>query len=347
MDTKKIKVFLDDQTAKGEFSGACLVAKDFQTEFEYAAGFANKEEQILNKINTKFSLGSCNKMFTAVAIAQLVEKGLLNFTDLVGKYLPNYPNKKVKDKVTIHQLLTHTSGLGHYLADKQKFLANRKNLRSIKDFVNFFQDAPLKFEPGTKYDYSGNGFELLGLIIETVSGQKYYKFVKENIFKVAKMPNTDSYELNPKDPTLTIGYTKRGESGESLVESERKNASFMSLIKGGAGGGGYSTCHDLLNFCQALLKNKLLNPDLTKKVLTPYINIGTKNGQTLYYGYGFQILDMGNGHFRYGHGGTFAGVSARVDMYPWAGIEVVALSNYDEPAAHKVANEIGKLIILD
>lgn len=345
MDTKKIKVFLDDQTAKDEFSGACLVTKDFQIKFEYVAGFANKEKQILNKIDTKFSLGSCNKMFTAVAIAQLVGKGLINFTDFVGKYLPDYPNTKVKEKITLHQLLTHTSGLGHYLADKQKFLTNRKNLKSIKDFVDFFQDEPLKFEPGSKYEYSGNGFELLGFIIEIVSGQSYYQFVKENIFDVAKMPNTDSYELNTKDPTLAIGYTKRGDDGEILVESERRNASFVSLVKGGAGGGGYSTCHDLLNFCQALLNNKLLNPDLTKKVLTPYVNIGTKNGQTLYYGYGFQILDMGNGHLRYGHGGTFAGVSARVDMYPWANIVAVVLSNYDEPAAHQIANEIGKLVV--
>lgn len=346
MDTREIKVFLDEQVARDEFSGACLIAKDFQVIFEYTAGFANKEDQILNKIDTKFSLGSCNKMFTANAIAQLVEKGLINFTDFVDKYLPDYPNIQVREKVTIHQLLTHTSGFGHYLADKQKFLANRKNLRSIKDFVDFFQDEPLKFEPGSKYDYSGNGFELLGLIIETVSGQSYYQFVKENIFDVAKMPNTESYELNPKDPTLAIGYTKKGDDGgESLVESERRNASFMSLFKGGAGGGGYSTCHDLLNFCQALLQNKLLNPDLTKKVLTPYINLGTKNGQTLYYGYGFQIMDFGDGHLRYGHGGAFAGVSARVDMYPWVNITAVILSNYDEPAAHQIANEIGKLVV--
>ncbi len=345
MDLQKLKIFLEEKAGNNEFSGSVLLAKEFHPIFKYVFGFANKEKHVPNKIDTKFNLGSCNKMFTGVAIAQLVKRGLLGFQDLVGKHLPDYPNQEVKEKVTIHHLLTHTSGMGHYLANKAKFLATRNKLKSIADFVNYFKDEPLSFEPGTKYEYSGNGFELLGAIIEAISGESYYEYVKENIFNVAGMQNTDSYELNPADQTIAVGYTRRGDDGEPRQEGERRDALFMALPKGGAGGGGYSTCPDMLKFCQALLENKLLNPETAKLVITPKVEVGTKNGETLYYGYGFQIMDVGDGHLRIGHGGTYAGVSARIDMYPWLNYTAIVLSNYDEPAAHKVANEIGKLIL--
>ena len=346
MDIQPLQNYINTQTETDSFSGTVLVSKNEKIILESATGFANKEKQILNKIDTKFSLGSANKMFTSVAITQLVDNGLLSFTDKVGKFLPDYPNKVIRDKVTIDQLLTHTSGLGHYLANKKKFLAVRKSLRSIKDFVDFFKNEPLKFAPGTKYEYSGDGYELLGLIIEVITNQNYYSFVKKHIFNAANMPNTDSYELDfdHLQDDFAVGYTLRGDDGESKLEGERRNAAFMSLVKGGAGGGGYSTCHDLLSFSHALLQDKLLSPEMTKLATTPKVEIGTKNGQTLYYGYGFQILELEDGHQRIGHGGAFAGVSTRIDMYPWQNLIVIALSNYDEPSAHQIANKAAELI---
>ncbi len=344
MNLNDFKSYLEEQTRKDLFSGSVLITKDDNTFLEYASGFANKEKQIKNNINTKFNLGSMNKMFTGVAIVQLAQDGKLSFQDIVGKFIPNYPNKEVLEKVTIHQLLTHTSGLGHYL--NEKYMEKRTQLKTIDDFIALFAEEPLLFEPGTKCIYSANGYTLLGKIIEVISEISYYDYVKQNIFLKANMLNTDSYEIDsnniPED--IAIGYTRRIDiQGNMNEEGERKDNLWINLIKGDSGGGGYSTCPDLLNFSNTLLNNKLLNPEMTKIVLTPYVNEGTKNGQTKNEGYGFQVWDI-NGIKRIGHPGRFAGVNTRFDVYPDLGITVVVLANYDPPAAFDIAENATKLI---
>lgn len=344
---EELRQFIEEQTTADNFSGAVLMAKEDKKLLEEARGFANKETQTPNSAETVFNLGSVSKTFTAVAVAQLVEQGRLSFEGKIGEYLPQYANTEVKDRVTIHQLLTHTSGLGHYLKDKNRYLKMRQSLREVKDFVELFENEPLDFEPGTKYSYSGNGYELLGRIIEVVTGQNYFDYIDEHIFKVAGMENSGFFEVQPSDPNsnIAIGYTKRADDGENNVEGPRRDNLWINLIRGGAGGGGYSNCPDLLWFAEALQGNKLLSPEMTNAVMSPKVEIGTKNGLTLHYGYGFQILDMGDGHLRVGHGGSFAGASARFDIYPWLDTTVVSLSNYDEPAAHKIANKAGELLL--
>lgn len=340
----ELRLFIEGQTKNDQFSGAVLIAKNEKILFEYTPGFANKEKQILNTINTKFNLGSANKMFTGVAIAKLAEEGKLSFHDLVGRYLPDYPNKTVIEKVTIHHLLTHTSGLGHYL--NEKFMEQRLNLRTIDDFIALFINEPLLFEPGEKYIYSGNGYTLLGKIIEVVSGKSYYDYIRDIIYKEANMPNSDSYEIDPNNlkPDLAIGYTRRLDIQGNIGDGERKDNLWINLIKGEAGGGGYSTCHDLLNFSRSLMENKLLNPEMTKTVLTPYVLEGSKNGQTKYNGYGFQIWDI-NGIKRIGHPGRFAGINTRFDVYPDLGYTVIVLSNYDPPSAFNIAEKATEMIV--
>ncbi|HUW21925.1 MAG TPA: serine hydrolase domain-containing protein [Candidatus Bathyarchaeia archaeon] len=346
---KKLRLYLEEQSKIDNFSGTVLVAKDGQPVLEYTSGFANKESHLVNKINTKFSLGSVNKIFTGVAIAQLVEKGLLKFDDIVGKYLPDYPNPTVKKQVTIHHLLTHTSGLGHYPKDWDKLKAFRESLRSISDFVGLFKDKPLLFRPGAKYQYSADGYELLGAIIEATARQNYYDYVADNIFHKAGMPNTDFYEIDRVNlnPNVAIGYKKTRDSFFSPSKAPPENNLAVNLIKGSAAGGGYSTVYDLFHFSQALLEHRLLSHEMTCLVTTPQVKIETVETQTLYYGYGFQIVDFAGQYTRIGHGGAFAGVNARLDIYKEPVYTVIVLSNYDRPTAFRVAGKAEKLITMN
>src|SRR5262249_35303008 len=162
-----------------------------------------------------------------VAIAQLAQQGKLAFTDPIGKHLPYYPNKDAARKVTIHHLLTHTSGIGDYF--NQKFMeASKDRFRTIADFFPLFADKPLAFEPGKEFRYSNAGFMVLGAVVEKVSGQNYYDYVREHIYKPAGMVNTDAYEMDHDTPNLAIGYTSRDPSGRS-VPGGRKNNLFLHV----------------------------------------------------------------------------------------------------------------------
>ena len=173
--SEELHSYLEEESRNDRFSGAVMIVKDGQPILEYATGEANKDTETLNTLETKFNLGSANKMFTGVAIAQLVERGELSFDDPVGKFLPDYPNETVKNDVTIHHLLTHTAGLGSFIdtQHREQFLAAREDLTSISDVVDLFKDRELPYPVG-EYHYSSDGYELLGAVIEAVSGDNYY-----------------------------------------------------------------------------------------------------------------------------------------------------------------------------
>ena len=158
--TKDVDQLLQKLSAEDRFSGVVLIAKDGKPFFAKAYGLADREKNIPNNLDTKFRIGSMNKMFTSVAIAQLVQQGKLKYTDTLAAVLPDYPNKEVAAKVTIHQLLTHTSGLGDYFGDE--FDKKKDNLRELKDYLQFFASEPLQFEPGKGWAYSNAGMPLMG-----------------------------------------------------------------------------------------------------------------------------------------------------------------------------------------
>lgn len=341
-----LRFFLEEESRADKFSGSVLVAEGGKVVLEYFSGKANRELDIPNSIDTKFNLGSANKMFTGVAIAQLVEAGGLSFQGHVGDYLPNYPNQIVREQVTIHHLLTHTSGLGGFIdtSRRAEFLAARSQLKSISDVINLFKDKPLQYPIGELH-YSPDGYEVLGAIIETVSGGNYYDYIRQHIYQVADMTNTDSYEIDPRNPRgdVAIGYTHRDPITDKMLEGDRFDNFGLNLFKGTASGSGYSTCRDLLKFTQALLGHKLLGSEMTEIVMTPKIKEGSMGNQTKYQGYGFQIFEIGN-VVRVGHPGRFAGVNTRIDMYPKLGYSVIVLANYDPPSAFDIAEKATELI---
>jgi CubicO group peptidase (beta-lactamase class C family) len=209
-----IKSELAKQTSEGRFSGAVLLAKDGKPIFEAAYGYADREKKVLNTVETKFRFGSMGKMFTAVAVMQLVQAGKIKLDDPISKYLPGYPNQEVA-AVTIYELLTHTGGTGDIFG--REFQIHRKELRTLKDHVALYGSRGVEFKPGSEWDYSNYGFILLGRVIEAASGQSYYDYVREHIFKPAGMSSTGNQPEDRHVPGLAVGYTGPGGPGLHLI----------------------------------------------------------------------------------------------------------------------------------
>ena len=263
-------------------------------------------------------------MFTAVAIAQLGQAGKLSFADTIGKHLPDYPNKDVAGKVTIHQLLTHTSGMGMYWNDK--FMAQREKLLTVAAHLPLFANEPLLFKPGERFQYSNAGYMVLGAIIEKISGQDYYTYVQKQIYDLAGMTGTGFYEPGKVVPDVAIGYSTMSLDGKQLDEP-RENTNTRE-VKGGPAGGGYSTVADLVKFHMALRSYKLLNEEYTKIVTTGKVDAGGPIGRYAY-GFGDKVYD---GKHIVGHNGGAPGIAANFEMYPELGYTAVVLMNSDPPA---------------
>ena len=229
-----------------------LVAKDGTPVFAQAYGLADRERKIPNTLRTRFRLGSMNKMFTAVATLQLAQAGKLHLDDALIHYLPEYPNKELAAKVTLHQLLTHTGGTGDIFGPE--FAAHRLELRTIGDYVNLYGNRALKFEPGSRWEYSNYGFILLGAVIEKVSGESYYDYVRKHVYAPAGMTSTGSEPESAAVPDRSIGYTD--EDGKLKPNTD------TLPYRGMSAGGGYSTVEDLLRFANALQQHKLLDAEV-------------------------------------------------------------------------------------
>jgi len=322
---KQLDVFIRRRVAADEFSGCVLLAQSGEPIFRKAYGFASKRFNVLNRVDTKFNLGSCNKIFTKVAILQLAERGKLSLEDYISKHLPDYPSH-VADKVTVNHLLSHTSGMGHYW--NERFEASKHKLRTVDDFLSLFVDDPLSFEPGEKAQYSNAGYVVLGKIIEAASGQDYYRYVREHIYKPAGMNNSDHYEMDVPTPNLAIGYTKMDEEGQ-LVKGPRRSNLFLIGVKGSPAGGGYSTVGDMLKFCTALRNHKLLNPKYTELVLQPARARTAEEAKPR----------------QFGHAGGAPGVGAIFKMYLDLDYVSVVLSNYDPEAMWTIDKKIEDMIL--
>ena len=317
---------LDEAAAGDRFSGAALVAKNGKTVFAQAYGLADREKKIPNTLKTRFRLGSMNKMFTAVATLQLVQKGKLDLKAPFGNYLTDYPNKDVASKVTIEQLLSHTGGTGDIFGPE--FDKNRLELKTLQDYVKLYGNRAPEFAAGSRWQYSNYGFLLLGALIEKVSGQSYYDYVRDHIYKPAGMTGTGSEPEEQMVADLSLGYTRFGGGGLW------PNTNTLPY-RGTSAGGGYSTVEDLLKFATALQTHKLLNAQYTEMLTTGKTDtpMGGK------YAYGFQD-SMINGARCFGHGGGAPGMNGELKICPGPGYVIAVLANMDPPGASRVAEFI-------
>jgi D-alanyl-D-alanine carboxypeptidase len=319
-----ITAFISDLSSQDQFSGAVLVGKGDEIVWEYAHGLADREENIPNRLDTRFNLGSMNKMFTAVAILQLKEAGLLSLDDTIAAVFPDYPNPEVAGQVSIHQLLTHTSGMGDSFTEV--FQANPNQFRSDQDYLPLFVNEPLQFQPGTQFSYSNAGYNVLGLIIEALSNQPYDDYIRQHIFEPSGMFESGSFSLDDEVPNLAIGYTTQdAQRNETGVLS--RNSALMPG-KGSAAGGGYSTVGDLFKFRVALFGYDLLSPADTDLLTTG--KVAYKEDSQYAYGF-FDLLEAG--HRMVGHSGGAQGVCSFMNTYPETGYTVIVLSNSDYDCA--------------
>ncbi|MBT1155292.1 beta-lactamase family protein [Aminobacter anthyllidis] len=303
----------DEAAAADSFSGALLIAKDGKVVLEKAWGLADRERKLPVTVDTKFRIGSMNKMFTAVAVLQLVEAGKLGLDEPIGTYLSSYPSKDIAKKVTVRNLLTHTGGTGDIFGSE--FDKNRLNLRTIDDYIALYgKRAPL-FAPGAGQRYSNYGFILLGALIEKASGMSYEDYVRKNVFAPAGMMSTGSLPETEPVPGRSIGYLNQG--GKLVPNTD------TLPWRGTSAGGGYSTVGDLWRFAEALQAGKLVSKAM--------LDLATST-QFPMFGFGFAVVGEGNWK-GFGHNGGAPGMSGDLHIFPRLGYVLVSLSNLDPPAS--------------
>jgi CubicO group peptidase (beta-lactamase class C family) len=326
--TEKEKVdmlesYLDKFGESKVFSGAVLLAKNGRVIFQKAHGLADRQEGVLNKVETRFNLASINKMFTAVAVAQLCEQGKMSYDDPVGKYLDSdWLSPKISNKVQVKHLLSHTSGIGISKGDDnlvylEKYIS--KKFRRIDDYKILAKGAFLKTDPGKESSYSNIGFHFLGAVVEKVSGEEYYDYIQAHIFDAAGMKDTGFDELDQLAPNTARGYVKEQTDGKISWRSNESDCNW----KGTPAGGAYSTVRDLLKFEQALKKNLLVSKETKSFLFKPKTELGARS-----YGYGFSVRQFDE-QLKVGHTGGYTGINNHFSMYLNNGYTVIILCNID------------------
>jgi CubicO group peptidase (beta-lactamase class C family) len=319
----------EDAAAADRFSGVVLVARDGKAVLHRAWGLASREHSVPNRLDTKFNLGSINKLFTKIAIGQLVESGRLSLDDTIGKHLPDYPNPEAARKVTVRQLLDMQSGIGDFFG--KEFDATPKDrLRKNADFLPLFANKPLLFEPGSDRRYSNGGYVVLGEIVAKASGRDYHDYVREKVYARAGMTDTDSYEADVPVPNLAEGYT-RAWDGEERREGPRRRNIYTRPARGSSAGGGYSTAPDLLRFATALLGDKLLSPPFTEWIVARVEPVPGK-----------PVGDRRRGGL--GVAGGAPGINGVLEVDRETGLVLVVLANDDPPAAEALGKKLRRLL---
>ncbi len=306
------------------FNGAVLVAQSGKPLLAKGYGMANFEWAVPAAPDTRFRLGSITKQFTAMAVLLLAQEGKLSVDDPVSRHWSDAP--EAWRGITIHQLLTHTSGLFNYTA-LPSYGRDMRKTKTPLEILREVADRPLEFQPGTQMKYSNTGYVLLGLLIERLSGMSYAEFVRRRIFEPLGMNDT-GYDSDAEVlPRRAAGYERRGE--------ELRNAAFLDMSLPHAAGALYSTCLDLLKWDAALRAQKLLSAENYRRYFTPDRND---------YAYGWNVKER-NGVVWQSHGGGINGFATMIIRVPAKELLVVALANVVPAQAGRLAEDLAALAL--
>lgn len=300
---RRIDAAVDSLDRAGRFSGVVMLGRNGEPVYQRAVGFADREAGRRNEPGTRFNLGSINKAFTATAIRQLAADGKIALDSPLARAWPDYPNADVARRVTILQLLQHRSGIGGNIFETPTGGA-RADLRHNNEFLQLFVDQPLQFEPGTSQRYSNAGYVVLGMLVERLSGEDYYEYVRRHIYQPAGMTATAHTPVADLASGTAIGYTTGAPDAPADAPVSPNTA--LLPARGSAAGGGYSTAGDLLRFVQALRGGRIAG--------------GTPPG--------------------IGIAGGAPGTNAILDGDLPGGYDLVVLANLDPPAAESLAATI-------
>lgn len=315
--TEKIDSLLGTFFEYGDFNGSVLVAEKGAVIYKKGFGFANMEWDIPNQPNTKFRIASISKQFTAMLVMQLVSENKLALHEPISTYLPDYP-KKNGDQITLHHLLTHTSGTPSYTSYRSYRDMMRDPYRPA-GIVELFADSALQFTPGEKFEYSNSGYFLLGFIIEKTTGKTYEQALQEKIFTPLNMNNSGYDNARPVIKNRASGYNKNGTS--------YTNANYIDMSVPYAAGAIYSTVEDLYLWDQALYTEKLLPKKYLDLLFEEHIPAGRSD-----YGYGWEMGEMSIGSTdlqveTIGHSGGINGFNTKITRIPADRSSIVLLSN--------------------
>ncbi|OCA88503.1 penicillin-binding protein [Bacillus sp. FJAT-27225] len=317
---------ITDIQSQNKFSGSVLVQEDNEVLAEVSYGYANRSEQIENSPFTRYGIASGSKLFTSIAICQLVEGGKLTFeTKLADCLNVSFPNFD-KD-ITIHHLLTHTAGIPDYYDEEvmddfeELWVKNPMyHIRTLENFLPLFQNQSMRAKVGERFHYNNAGYILLGLIVEQASQLQFANYIEENIFKKVGMKNSGYFEFDSLPENTALGYI-------DLPNGTWKTNIYSLPVKGGSDGGAYVTVNDMANFWDSLVNNQLLSEKYTYMLLTPYIQTNEKSG---FYGYGLWIEKNDDEIYKYHIMGYDPGVSFHSAYYPKTTIKSVICSNKSE-----------------
>lgn len=302
--TAQLDGLLDKYTEYGQFNGSVLVADNGKVIYKKGFGMANMEWDIPNTPDTKHRLGSITKQFTAMLIMQLVAEGKLDLQATVSTYILDY-SKVNGEKITIHQLLTHTSGTPNYTSFPNFFDDMSRNPYTPTEMVRTFADSTLNFTPGERFEYSNSGYNVLGAIIEKVTGKTYEEVLQEKIFDPLKMKDSGYDHHDNVIKKRATGYSMKGNIAE--------NSDYIDMSTPYAAGALYSTVEDLYLWDQALYTEKLLPKKYMDMMFEKYIPAFGEH-----YGYGWLIGNFPVGNTKdsiaiIGHGGGINGFNTLTD----------------------------------
>ncbi len=333
----KIAAYVQAHHDTRQFMGTVSVVCGNQISFNQSYGMACLEHQVPHTPQTKFRLGSVTKQFTAAAILQLQDRGLLNVHATLDTYLPTYPNG---DRFTLHQLLTHTTGVPN-LTSFSDYYEWMKLPHRLDTLIARFQDLPLEFTPGTQHRYSNSNYVLLTKVIETVSGQPYADYVAIHLFDPIGMTNTGYEQRLAIVPGLAQGYqiTTRG----------YQRAEYIDMTTPQGAGGLYSTAADLVRWHQFLFGNHrqdqaILSDYAIAAMTTPHVSLGIAAAPNLSYGYGL-VIDQQIGQQRIGHGGGINGFVSSLLSLPEQAITIVVLSNVESINPEAMSADLAALLL--
>ncbi|MCB0569073.1 MAG: beta-lactamase family protein [Phaeodactylibacter sp.] len=323
--------YIEKLERENGLSGSILIAKGDKVVFEKYWGFADIENGRKIDAEALFGLASGSKMFTATAIVQLMEQGKLKLTDKLTDYFPDFPNQAWAERVTLKNLLSHTSGIAEYWT--------QENEPAMLRFENWHEYLPLiykegfRFEPGTESYYSNSNFMLLGAIVEKVSGQDYYQYIGENILKKAGMAHSGYFSHTDTSLPLVVPYARKEGGGW-------QNNRPKQFRRGSPAGGCYANAADMLLFCKALKNHQLVSTEGLKLMATDW-TVGVKDAQP--YGLGL-ILEQYGQEASYGHGGTAGGVNFEFRYFPRMDIALLVFNNQNNGAYDDLKRNALKLI---
>jgi CubicO group peptidase (beta-lactamase class C family) len=325
-----ISSFLQEQVSEGDLRGSVLVAVHGKILFEKGYSFADEEWGIQNTPTTRFRIASLTKQFTAACVLLLQERHLLSVNDPVSKYIQDLP--AAWQPITLHELLTHTSGIPNYAEMQEVEKTLNRTGASPRQLVDLAASRPLEFKPGTQLKYTNTGYVLLGLVIEKVSGLAYGDFLTRNIFHPLGMKDS-GYD----DPSIIL---PRRASGYMRHDGKITNADYIDMSIPYAAGSIYSTVEDMLRWSEALAHGQLLSKSSSDAMFALYPEASLQ-GQ--HYGYGVVLARRFGKDLQY-HGGGVKGFESVIQRYPKEDVCIVVLENLDPTAPWDLGDKIASLL---